>query len=116
MTRELRAVQSTFEALQQAAALSDEQICTLFHKHSEALAYGPERLLGTFQAVSTMLGVPMTLDTFRDVVLAASSRLLSTNPSTLLRHVTFFCQLYILLPTVRHWIPCCQDSAHMRCV
>ena len=94
MTRELRAVQSTFEALQQAAALSDEQICTLFHKHSEALAYGPERLLGTFQAVSTMLGVPMTLDTFRDVVLAASSRLFSTNPSTLLRRVTFFCQLY----------------------
>ena len=94
MTRELRAVQSTFEALQQAAALSDEQICTLFHKHSEALAYGPERVLGTFQAVSTMLGVPMTLDTFRDVVLAASSRLFSTNPSTLLRRVTFFCQLY----------------------
>ena len=33
MTRDIRAVQSTFEALQQAAAFPDTQMCALLHKH-----------------------------------------------------------------------------------
>ncbi|KAL0018254.1 hypothetical protein WJX77_010445 [Trebouxia sp. C0004] len=75
MTREISAVQSTFEALQQAAAFSDKQICMLLHKHSLALAYGPEHVLSALQAVSTILGMPMTSDSFREVILAASDRL-----------------------------------------
>ena len=60
MMREIRAVQSTFEALQQAAAFSDTQICTLLHKHSAALANGPEHVLRTLQTVSMLLGMPTT--------------------------------------------------------
>ena len=94
MAREIRAVQSTFEALQQAAAFSDEQMCTLLHKHSVALACGPKRVLGTLQAVSTLLGTPLTSDSFREVILAASDRLFLLDPAALQRRVTFFCQKY----------------------
>ena len=94
MTRELRAVQSTFEALQQAAALSDAQMCTLLHKHSVALTYRPERVLETLQAVRALLGMPMTSDSFREMILAASDRLFLPSPDTLLQRVTFFCQKY----------------------
>ena len=94
MTREVGAVQSTFEALQQAASFSDKQICTLVHKHSEALAYAPEHVLGTLQAVSMLLGMPMTSDSFREVILAASGRLFCRSPVTLHQRVTFFCQMY----------------------
>ncbi len=94
MTREIGAVRSTFEALQQAAAFSDEQMCTLLHKHSVALAYGPERVLGTLQAVSTMLGMPMTSDNFKLVIMAAHDRLFCLSPDTLHQRVAFFCQMY----------------------
>ncbi len=94
MTREIRAVQSTFQALKQAAAFSDAQMCALLHKHPAALAYGPERALRTLQAVSTMLGTPMTSDSFTEVVLAAHNRLFLMSSDTLHQRVTFFCQMY----------------------
>ena len=94
MTREVEAVQSTFEALQQAAALSDEQMCTLLHKHSVAVEYGPEHVIGTLQAVSTMFGMPMTSHSFKEVLLAASNRLFLQSPDTLHQRLTFFCQMY----------------------
>ncbi len=94
MTREIRAVQSTFEALQQAAAFSDAQMCTLFHKHSVALAFGPDHVLSTLQAVGMMLGTPMTSNSFREVILAASDRLFSRGPVTVHQRVTFFCRMY----------------------
>ncbi len=94
MTRELRAVQSTFEALQQAAAFSDAQMCVLLHKHSVALEYGPEHIIGTLQAVSTMLGMPIKSDSFKDDVMAAHDRLFLQSADTLHQHVTFFCQMY----------------------
>ncbi len=94
MTREIGAVQSTFEALQQAAACSDEQMCTLLHKHSVALAYGPERVLDTLQVVSTMLSMPMTSDSFREALLAASSRLFLQRPDTLHQRIAFYCRMY----------------------
>ncbi len=100
MTRELRAVQSTFEALQQAAAFSDEQMCTLLHKHSAALALGPGRVLGTLQVVSSMLGMSMTSESFRQVVLAAQNRLFLQSPDTLHQRVAFFCQMYATGPHV----------------
>ncbi len=94
MTRELRAVQSTFEALQQATAFSDAQMCTLLHKHSVGLEHGPERVVRTLQAVSRLLGMPMTSDIFKEVVLAASNKLFHMSPDTLLQRVTFFCYTY----------------------
>ncbi len=94
MTREIRAVQSTFEALQQAAAFSDKQICTFLHKHSVALVCGPGQVLGTLQVVSSMLDMPMTSESFREFILAASDRLFSKSPVTLHQRVTFFCQMY----------------------
>jgi len=94
MTREIRAVQSTFEALQQAAAFSDAQMCTLLHKHSVALASGPGRVLGTLKAVSTMLGTPMRSDSFKLVIIAAHDRLFFMSPDTLHQRVAFFCQMY----------------------
>ena len=94
MARDITAVQSTFEALQQAAAFSDAQMCTLLHKHSVALSCGPERLLSTLKVVSTMLGMPMKSDSFREMMLATSDRLFSMSPDTLLQRVTFFCQMY----------------------
>ncbi len=100
MTREIGAVQSIFEALQQAAAFSDEQMCTLLHKHSVALAYGPEGVFGTLQVVSTMLSMPMTSDSFRELILAASDRLFRMSPDTLHQRVTFFCQMYAIGPHV----------------
>ncbi|KAA6418835.1 MAG: hypothetical protein FRX49_11192 [Trebouxia sp. A1-2] len=94
MIREIGAVQSTYKALQQAAAFSDAQMCMLLHKHSVALLYGPERVLGTLQAVSSMLGMPMTSDSLKQVVLNAPSRLFSMNPDTLHERVASFCQKY----------------------
>ena len=94
MTRELRAVQSTFQALQQAAAFSDAQMCTLLHKHYVALGYRPERVAETLQALRALLGMPMTSDSFRETILAASDRLFHASPDTLLQRVTFFCQMY----------------------
>ena len=94
MTRELRAVESTFAALQQAAAFSDAQMCTLLHKHSVALEPGPECVVGTLQAVSRLVGMPLRVDSFRDVIVAASSRLFLMNPATLHQRVAFFCQMY----------------------
>ncbi len=41
-----------------------------------------------------MLGMPMTSDSFKEDILAASDRLFVTSPVTVLRHVTFFCQMY----------------------
>ena len=94
MIREIGAVQSTFEALQQAAAFSGEQMCTLVHKHSVALAYGPERVFGALQAVSTILGMSMTSDKFKVDIMAAHGRLFSLSPDTLHQRVVFFCQMY----------------------
>ena len=94
MTREIRAVHSTFEALKQAASFSDAQMGALLHTHSVALAYRPERVLGTLQAVSTLLGTPMTSDSFRMVIIAAHDRLLLQSPVTLQQRVAFFCQMY----------------------
>ncbi|DBA88341.1 TPA: hypothetical protein ACH3X2_004843 [Trebouxia sp. C0005] len=94
MTREIRAVQSTFEALQQAAAFSDAQMCTLFHRHFEALTFGPEHNFGTLRAVSTMLGMSMTSKSFREVILAANDKSFGISPVTLHQRVTFFCQMY----------------------
>ena len=94
MTRDIKAVQATFEALQQATALSDAQMCTLLHKHSAALAYGPERVLRTLQAVSTMLGVPMTSESFSKGIIGAKHRLFLQSPDSLQQRVTFFCQTW----------------------
>ncbi len=94
MTREIGAVQSTFEALQRATAFSDAQMCTLLHKHSVALEHGPERVVGSLQAVSTMLGMPMTSDNFKKIIIAAHNRLFLQSPATLHQRVTFFCQMY----------------------
>jgi len=94
MTRKIGAVQSTFEALQQAAAFSDAQMCTLLHKHSVALASGPGRVLGTLQAVTAMLGMPMTSGSFRQLIIAAHDRLFFMSSATLHQRVTFFCQMY----------------------
>ncbi len=94
MTRDITAVQSTFEALQQAAAFSDAQMCTLLSKHAVVLACGPERVLGTLQVVSALLDTPLTSDSFREAVLAANSRLFQLNPVTLHQHVTSFYQMY----------------------
>ena len=94
MTRELRAVQATFEALQQAAAFSDAHMCLLLHKHCVALTFRPERVLETLQAVSKMLDMPMTSDSFREMLLAASNRLFLMSPDTLHQRVAFFCQMY----------------------
>ncbi|KAA6421131.1 MAG: hypothetical protein FRX49_08830 [Trebouxia sp. A1-2] len=79
MTRDIKAVQATFEALQQATALSDAQMCTLLHKHSAALAYGPERVLRTLQAVSTMLGVPMTSESFSKGIIVEAPNSMTTS-------------------------------------
>ena len=94
MTRDVGAMQSTFEALQQAASFSEAQMCALLHKHPVALAYGPERVLGTLQAVGTLLGTPMTSEGFRQVIIAAHPRLFQQSPATLRQLVTFFCQMY----------------------
>ena len=94
MTREIGAVQSTFEALQQAAAFSDTQMCTLLHKHSIALVHRPERNLEVLQVVSTLLGTPMTSASFREVIMAAHVRLFSQSPAKLHQRVAFFCQMY----------------------
>jgi len=94
MIREIGAMQSTFEALQQAAAFSDAQMCTLLHKHSVALGHGPECVIGTLQAVSTMLGMPMKSDTFKDLIIAAHNRLFLQSPATLHQRLPFFCQMY----------------------
>ena len=77
MTREIGALHSTFEALKQATFFSDAQMCALLHKHPVALAYGPERVLGTLQAVSILAGIPVTSCSFGEVVLVASNRLFS---------------------------------------
>ena len=94
MTRELSAVQSSFEALQHAADFSDAQMCTLLHKHSVALEHQSERVVGTLQVVSTMLDTPLTSDSFREDLLAANNRLFLQNPDTLHQRVVFFCQMY----------------------
>ncbi len=94
MTREVGAVQNTFDALQQAAAFSDEQMGTLLYKHSVALAFGTEHALGTLQTVSAMLGMPMGSGEFWQVIIAASNRLFLMSPATLCQRVTFFCQMY----------------------
>jgi len=94
MTRDITAVQSTFEALQQAAAFSDAQMCTLLSKHAVALTCGPERVLGTLQVVSALLDTPLTSDSFREAVLAANSRLFLLNPATVHQRVTSFYQMY----------------------
>ncbi len=94
MLRELLSVQQGFEALQQAAAFSDKQMCTLLHKHCKALAYGPEHVFGTLQAASTILGMPMKSDGFKEVIISAHERLFLHSPATLHQRVTFFCQMY----------------------
>jgi hypothetical protein len=94
MTREIRAVQSTFEALKHAASFSDAQMCALLHKHPVALANGPKRVLRLLQAVSTMLGMPTPSESFRQVIIAAHPRLFFMSPATLHQRVTFFCQMY----------------------
>jgi len=94
MTREIRAVQSTFQALQEAAAFSDAQMCILLHKHSDALKYGPDHVLGALQVVSSLLDMPMTSESFRQDVLAAHNRLFSRSPVSLHQRVKFSCQMY----------------------
>ncbi|DBB18381.1 TPA: hypothetical protein ACH3X3_000032 [Trebouxia sp. C0006] len=94
MARDITAVQSTFEALQQAAAFSDAQMCTLLSKHALALTCGPECVLGTLQVVSALLDTPLTSDSFREAVLAANSRLFQLNPATVHQRVTSFYQMY----------------------
>jgi len=109
MTREVEAVQSTFEALQQAAALSDEQMCTLLHKHSVALEYGPERVIGTLQAVSTMFGMPDITQLQRGSLSCQQQAVPSES-----RHTASASDIF--LPDVCHWDPCSQDSTHNGCV
>ena len=100
MTKELGAVQSTFEALKQATSFSDADMCAFLHKHPLALAYKPERVLSTLHIVSTLLGMPVTSCSFRRVVLAVPNRLFCMSPVTLHQRVTFFCQMYATGPHV----------------
>ncbi len=100
MTRDVGAVQSTFEALKQAASFSDAQMSALLHKHSIALSVGPERVVGTLQAVSLLLGMPLTSDSFKEGIMAAHDRLFLQSPATLHQRVTFFCQMYATGPHV----------------
>ena len=94
MTRDIRAVQSTFEALQRATAFSDAQMCTFVHKHSGALVSGQERVLRLLQVVSTLVDMPVQSSSFREIVVAASNRLFVMSPTTLHRRVAFFCQTF----------------------
>ncbi len=66
-------------------------MCALLHKHPVALAYGPEHVLGTLQAVRKILGMPMKSDSFRENLLAASDRLFLQSPGLLHQRVTFVC-------------------------
>jgi len=94
MLRKIGAVQSTFEALQQATAFSDTQMCALLHKHCAALVNAPEQVVGMLKGVSAMLSMPITSDSFREVILAANPRLFRMSPVTVHQRVTFFCQMY----------------------
>ena len=52
-------------------------------------------MLSMLQVVRLMLDMPTISErSFRQVVLAANSRLFDMNPDTLLQRVTFFCQTY----------------------
>ena len=102
MIREIGAVQSTYEALQQAAAFSDTQMCALVHKHCVALAYAPEKVVGMLQAVSAMLSMPITSDSFS----GCQWQTVSYESS----HCSSACDIF--LPDVCHWDPCSQDSNH----
>ena len=94
MLRELLSVQQLFEALQQAAAFSDAQMCTFLHRHPAAFASEPDRVLHSLEVVSMLLDMPMTSDNFKETVLTASERLFLMSPGALHQHVAFFCQLY----------------------
>ncbi len=96
MLRELPSVQQAFKGLQQAAAFSDAQMSTFLHKHQVALASEPDRVLSNLQVVSTLLDMPLTSDSFREVILTASDRLFLMSPVTLHQRVTFFCQMYAI--------------------
>ena len=69
-------------------------MCACLHKHPLVLAYKPERVLSTLQVVSTLVGMPMTSRSFREIVLGAKNRLFYVSPVTLHQRVTFFCQMY----------------------
>ena len=100
MTREIRAVQSTFEALKHAASFSDAQMCALLHKHPVALASGPKRVLRLLQAVSTMLGMPTPSESFRQIIIGAHPRLFLQSPAMLHQRVVFFCRMYAIRANV----------------
>ena len=69
-------------------------MCTLLHKHSVALAFGTEHVLGTLQTVSATLGMPMRSSGFKQIIIAAHDRLFLHSPAMLHQRVDFLCQMY----------------------
>ena len=63
-------------------------------KHCAALAYAPEQVVGTLQAISAMLSMPITSDNFSEVILAACGSLFRMSPVTVHQRVPFLCQMY----------------------
>jgi len=109
MTRDTRAVQTTFESLQQAAAFSDAQMCALLHKHPVALVYGPERVLNITPGCQQTRGHASHITYLQTGCFSCRHQTIFHESG----HSPSACD--VLLPDVCHWDPC-QGSAQDRCV
>ena len=92
MTRQLKQVQSTVWAVQQALQLTDEQLPAFLKRHYNILLSSPERAVQTLSAVAELLAVPVTSKEMLEVVMVCDQRLFKRGAAEICRKVSFFCE------------------------
>ena len=92
MTRQLKQVQSTVWAIQQALHLTDEHLPAFFKRHFYSLQGSPERAAQTLHAVAELLAVPVTSKEMLEVVMVCDQRLFICGAAEVRRNVSSFCE------------------------
>ena len=92
MARQLDAVQSTVQAIQQGLLLTDEHLSAFFKRHVHSLKYSADHVAHTLQVVAELLAVPVASEEMRKVILVCSEGLFVQDPAVLRRRISFFCK------------------------
>ena len=90
--RKLNEVQSTFQTIQTALELTNEQLPAFFKQHYFGLQYSSVRVSQTLQTIAELLAVPLAAEEMHEVMKATGHELFDQVPAVLHDRVSFFCK------------------------
>ena len=92
MARDLKEVQNTVWAIQQALELTDEQLPAFFERHFYSLLFSPEHVARILHTVAELLALPVASKKMQEVIMVCGQRLFKHDPAVVHHRVSFFCK------------------------